>query len=470
MLRESSHEPTENAAKLQLSDSARLTRIDLQVRLVAALAGMTGLIYIGWLVGSIEAIKAFIMAWAAYVTLVVGIAMFYWRNPQPFSRHYLFYVSDAFCITASLAVMGQLISPLVIIYWLAIMMAVIVNGRRAGIVATVASVVTWGTAFLLTIGGVLNDEPAFKSVQLSGTWEFPAFFLWGVSMLAGALYAAVIYADLARRHMLQTEREYSESLERTVEDRTRDLRLANEELRTVQTRLMEAERLAAAGEIAGGVAHAINNPLAALIGTGSNYLETSEIEQPEVSRMVQIARRISAVVEGLLQLSRRGTMHPEHVGAAKVLDELKLQFEDRCKQQGVEIHVTVRTRGSKLFADPVLLHTALQSLAENAVEAMPDGGTLGLEANLIDGTDAIEFRVSDTGAGIPAEYDSKIMEAFFTTKPRGTGLGLSIAHGIIRGHEGTLRFNHRPEGGTLASVIMPRRVLAEDFDEAASVA
>jgi signal transduction histidine kinase len=97
----------------------------------------------------------------------------------------------------------------------------------------------------------------------------------------------------------------------------------------------------------------------------------------------------------------------------------------------------------------------LLGIVENALEAMPDGGTLSLGARALPEREMVAFEVVDTGRGIPEELREKIFEPFFTTKGGGTGLGLSIAQGVIQGHRGRIRIGSRPGGGTIVTVELP---------------
>ncbi len=114
----------------------------------------------------------------------------------------------------------------------------------------------------------------------------------------------------------------------------------------------------------------------------------------------------------------------------------------------------------KVLADQDQLHQVLLNLLNNACDAMPDGGRLILstyEASLLNGGRAVELRIEDTGPGIPEEHMDKIFDPFFTTKPegKGTGLGLSICQGILEAHEGTIRVENLPGGGTAFVISLP---------------
>jgi len=123
----------------------------------------------------------------------------------------------------------------------------------------------------------------------------------------------------------------------------------------------------------------------------------------------------------------------------------------------VRIEVKIGTTLPEILVDRTLLVAAIVSLAENALEAMPNGGTLWLDARGFGGVAVVEFTVEDSGPGIPKDLRAKIFEPFFSTKAAGTGLGLAIAQGVIRGHGGRIDVGERPGGGTRIQVKIPLR-------------
>lgn len=248
----------------------------------------------------------------------------------------------------------------------------------------------------------------------------------------------------------QEERRYQERLERDVAARTRELAAVNRDLRQLQTRLLEAERLGAGQELAGSVAHAINNPLAALIGTAEVALEARP--SGELERILQLARRVSQVVSRTLALYQEGKIRRTREAPASLVEEVQLQLADRARAQSVEWVVKTETGLPEVEVDRPLFTAALVGIAENALDALPSGGLVSLEAGGVGDVGVVAFRVADTGPGIPGELRESVFEPFFTTKGGGTGLGLSIARGTVRGHAGRIRIDPRPGGGTLVTV------------------
>jgi signal transduction histidine kinase len=252
-----------------------------------------------------------------------------------------------------------------------------------------------------------------------------------------------------------------EELEGQVVGRTRELERRNAQLRALQTQLIQAERLGAAEELAGSVAHSINNPLGALIGQIELMLEDSDVQDPRVEHMLKIAQRIRDVVTRTLQLFRQVELDLTSEDPGRLLDDVCAELQPLVDKAGVDLQLKIEPGLPPLEADGVLLRAALGGLVENAIEVSPRGGTVWLELGSVPSMQVIEIRVVDAGPGIAPELREKVLEPFFTTKPGGTGLGLAIARGVIVGHRGRLSLLPRPGGGTIASVELP---LATDSD------
>jgi signal transduction histidine kinase len=260
---------------------------------------------------------------------------------------------------------------------------------------------------------------------------------------------------IALRQSEARNRELVEQLEAVVSKRTGELQTRNEELREMQERLIQAERLGAAQELAGSVAHTINNPLTALIGQAQMVLEDAGEPDPRIERIHRSAQRIRDVVARTLQLFRQGELDLETKDPREILEDVASSLAPQAERAGVRIEMKCEPDVPAVDVDGPLLRAALGSLGENAIEASPRGGSVELELASVPSLDVIEFRVGDSGPGIPRAMRAKVREPFFTTKPAGTGLGLAIAQGVVAGHHGRLRLLPRPGGGTIAAVELP---------------
>ena len=242
--------------------------------------------------------------------------------------------------------------------------------------------------------------------------------------------------------------DYAERLAREVEARTT-------EFKNLQGTLLRAERLSITEAMAGSVAHSVNNPLAALLGTVEMAL--AQMVDPYVAfeRIHHLARRIEGVVEGTLRLFRGGRMNLEPQSCRALFERVVREIEPRAQRSGIRIEQLVAAELPVLAADGAMLSAALTCIAENALQVTPDGGEILLEAEALRNDRIVRFRVSDAGPGIPESLRARVVEPFFTTKGGGTGLGLAIANGVVQGHKGSLRFDSRPGGGTIVTIELP---------------
>jgi signal transduction histidine kinase len=221
-------------------------------------------------------------------------------------------------------------------------------------------------------------------------------------------------------------------------------RSADEKLLHTRARAANSARLAALGEMSGGIAHEVRNPLAAI-----HLAATQIVERPqETAQVVQLAERISRIVmraskiiETLRAFARDGTNDPfTRVPVQRILTDTLELCGKRVAEHGVEL--TVESISEEVFVEcrALQLSQVLMNLVVNAYDAV-DGLSerwVRIDARCLD--DCVEIAVTDSGAGISAAIQPRIFEPFFTTKPvdRGTGLGLSLSRGLMEAHRGTL--------------------------------
>lgn len=261
-----------------------------------------------------------------------------------------------------------------------------------------------------------------------------------------------------RKQHEQDQQFNAERLEREVARRTTELEQVNSELRELQRRVIEAERMGAVGDLAARVAHAVNNPLTALIGHLELMLDGTRGKDPKVERLLQLAQRIRDVVQSTLVLFREGALDLMAESPREILEEVASEFHERCERQGIAVELKVPSGLPELVADRTLLISALGSIAQNAIDAMPDGGTLELEIGALPGLGVARFSVADRGPGVAPDLRERVLEPFYSTRPGGSGLGLSIASGVVRGHGGRIMIEDRPGGGALVHIDLPLRI------------
>lgn len=227
-----------------------------------------------------------------------------------------------------------------------------------------------------------------------------------------------------------------------------------------------AEKLAAVGRLAAGVVHEINNPLAT-ISACAESLEVRAAEgafsaSPEVEDLKEYLGlirsetfRCKSITDNLLNFSRLQSGNWAPVEIDKIVNSSVRLLEHQKRKNNIEIKLETAANLPPVNGDEGKLQQAVIALASNAIDAMPDGGTLTFR--LSHQSRQIVLEIEDTGIGIPAEDMPKIFEPFFTTKEvgKGTGLGLAVSYGIVTEHRGKLAVRSNPGRGTTFTIYIP---------------
>jgi two-component system NtrC family sensor kinase len=229
------------------------------------------------------------------------------------------------------------------------------------------------------------------------------------------------------------------------------------EEREVTRRLFQAEKMAALGQLAGGVAHEINNPLGGILAFAQIMSKDERsAEDLENLRLINdAALRAKRIVESLLRFSRRPLDHERgEVDLARVAEDALFLLQSQLR--GGRIEVVKRLEPAKVLGNANQLQQIVVNLVVNAVQAIDGQGRISLESGA-SASGRAHVSVSDSGPGVPPELAERIFEPFFTTKPegQGTGLGLSICYRIAEEHGGTVRLEKGPDGGASFAVDLP---------------
>jgi signal transduction histidine kinase len=244
--------------------------------------------------------------------------------------------------------------------------------------------------------------------------------------------------------------------------RTLELRRSYNELRDAQEQLLRREQLATMGELSAVIAHEVRNPLA-IIKNAVSGLHRPTLRETDRQVLLKIldeeADRLNRLVGDLLAYARpvtpqRQTVHIEDLVRGAV--ELARAAQQREHQLTFDIALS---DSHTIEGDPDLLRQALVNVAENAIQAMPDGGTLTVRTQdaKLDAAPAVAIAIRDTGEGMDTLVRSKATDPFFTTRPTGTGLGLAIVHRLVHSHGGKVQIESTYGSGTTVTIILPLR-------------
>jgi two-component system NtrC family sensor kinase len=232
----------------------------------------------------------------------------------------------------------------------------------------------------------------------------------------------------------------------------------------VQQQIHQSEKLAAIGQLAAGVMHEINNPLAtigacvaAIEGRLPAGADTAQVEEylQTIDREVD---RCSRIVDGLLDFTRPRAGPRRAVSLNALVDETLFLLKHHRRFKQLQVVRALAPRLPHTTGSPEQLAQVLMALMLNAVDAMEQGGQLTVRTGLSPArSDEVVVEVQDTGIGIAPADQSKIFEPFYTTKPpgRGTGLGLSICYGIVADHRGRIEVDSAPGRGATFRVYLP---------------
>lgn len=243
-------------------------------------------------------------------------------------------------------------------------------------------------------------------------------------------------------------------------------------LKTLEAQFVQSQKMQAIGQLAGGVAHDFNNLLTAISGHCDLLLLRHKSDDPEFSDLIQIhqnANRAAALVGQLLAFSRKQTLKPERIDLAEAMSELT-HLLNRLVGERVTLQLSHSPDLGPIRADKRQLEQVIMNLVVNARDAMPNGGTIGIETEevhlveemhrdraVVPAGDYAIIRVRDSGVGIPSERLTKIFEPFFTTKRvgEGTGLGLSTAYGIVKQSGGYIFVDSTEGEGSIFQLYFP---------------
>ncbi len=233
------------------------------------------------------------------------------------------------------------------------------------------------------------------------------------------------------------------------------------ELETNQEDLLQARKIAALGTFTAGIAHELNNPInnISLTAETLNDLYAEELDADAAEMIQDIilqTERASDIVRNLLDFSRTEQPTFRTLALREVLESTVKLIKNQLLMSGVELDVSIAENLPPVDGNSQNLQQVFMNLMINAIQAMPDGGKVGILAEP-DGPGMVRIDIRDTGVGIDPQKQQHIFEPFFTTKEvgKGTGLGLSVTYSIVKRHGGRMEVKSEPGKGSVFSVYLP---------------
>jgi signal transduction histidine kinase len=295
------------------------------------------------------------------------------------------------------------------------------------------------TRSMVCVPLILRDKP-IGALQVLNKKSKKLFSKTDLSLLTGMAQQIAIAMENAKLYR---------RLERKFE-------LTAQELNTTQERLIRSERLAALGHLVQGVAHEIRNPITT-IGGFAQRIKRALKEERKLQKYIDIILHETARLENLVRQVREfaavqsASLSMDDMG--KVIDQVIEKFEPLAIKQAVRLVTEINGDMPLMKMDSSQLVTALSNVMENALESMPEGGTLALEVNREN--NHILITVRDTGYGMAPDQLDTIYDPFVTSKIRGAGLGLTMVHRIVMNHNGEIKISSQLNKGTMVTVQLP---------------
>ena len=262
-----------------------------------------------------------------------------------------------------------------------------------------------------------------------------------------------------RNEQLDAQNEELRTTEEELRSSNEEIQTANEELREMQEQIVRSEKLAAIGQLAGGVGHELRNPLGAIknaVYYVRGKLEKSELSrtEPRVMEFLEIVdeeiNSSNKIISDLLSFSRVGKPATSPARIGKVIEDAIAHTHI---PEGVELTSKIEDGVPDIEIDTDQIRQVLVNVMTNAVQAMPEGGKLMINTRAKD--NFLEVKIADTGQGIPEENLGKIFDPLYTLKAKGIGLGLAVCKSIIDRHGGQISVESVVDKGTTFTVKLP---------------
>ena len=356
-----------------------------------------------------------------------------------------------------------------------------VTGGFVAAIGTMALVHYASNSGLIAIGAALKtDEPIWQTWRKHYLWTSITYFAGACAagVIVGLVYFIGIYAFAITLPVIAiiflTYRTYLRNVETSAaqaaqaEKHVKELSHYIAEQERIREQFSQMEKLSALGELASGVAHDFNNTLAGILGRAQLLQRTNDLEKVKrgLDIIIKTAEDGAKTVKRIQDFARQRRDHDfELVSIDQILMDASEITRPRWKNcaEASNIHITVDLQiGSNalVMGDDSELREVLVNMVFNAIDAMPEGGTLTLTTRTV--KESVVIEVIDTGVGMYPEVRSRIFDPFFTTKGKaGLGLGLAVSFGIIRRHGGNIEVESQYGSGTQFRIMLPLAKIAD---------
>jgi signal transduction histidine kinase len=275
---------------------------------------------------------------------------------------------------------------------------------------------------------------------------------------------AVVGAGRLDHPIVPRSRDEIGDLARAFAGMTDNLRRSQEDMVRLNGQLVQSEKLASIGEMSAAVAHGLRNPLASLRAAAQlvRHHPDAPASREHLDAIIQEVDRLDRRISHLLSFSRPAPFHPIRERLSHLVESVLPSLAEPLRDRGIELRLELDPALPDVWVDPMQLEQAVVEVVSNAVDAMPQGGTLRIAASADDGRpEAVALAVSDTGGGIPETVLPSVCDPFFTTRPEGTGLGLAIAKRYVEQNGGRLDVTSRLGEGTTVTLHLPTAAVAD---------
>jgi PAS domain S-box-containing protein len=233
----------------------------------------------------------------------------------------------------------------------------------------------------------------------------------------------------------------------------------------IQEEILRMDRLVSLGKLASGIAHELRNPLAGIKTTAqalSEEMSREDSRREYLNRITKEIDRLNELLKTFFSFAKPQKLNLIYCHIKDIINEIIPFLIKEIADKGIRFVENYHPQLPQIKVDKTQMHQAFLNLFLNAIQAMPNGGELKIEATQVVSTslegfkqNCIKIVISDTGKGIPPHIVHKIFDPFFTTKPKGIGLGLSITYQIIKKHGGTIKVESKWEKGTSFVINLP---------------